>query len=193
MFVSSHSTCCRLVSLSLFVALVCLGPRVVLLVVVLSPSPLSYFVLLNTLSYSAHSWLVSVSIFLPLFFSTPCAALLVVDSSRLFQPFVICVETSTRSASCSVVSGGYLNTLTCKLMFHSPKLLSIRPFCHHFQFGCCLAAFCIFVIAFLKRLPSTQPLHAVAKRTVVDAYIYICILEICVRNNPSPVCRIYLV
>ena len=57
-------------------------------------------------------------------------------------------------------------------MFHSPKLLSIRPFSHRFEFGFCLAAFCTFVIAFLKRLPSTQPLYAVAKRTVVDAYIY---------------------
>ena len=35
---SSHSTCCRLVSVSLFFALVCLGPRVILLVVDLSPS-----------------------------------------------------------------------------------------------------------------------------------------------------------
>ena len=87
---------------------------------------------------------------------------------------MLSVETSTRSACCSVVSGGYLNTLTfVGLMFHSPKLLSIRPFSHPFQFGFCLAAFCTFVIAFLKRLPSTQPSHAVAKRTAVDAYIYI--------------------
>ena len=57
-------------------------------------------------------------------------------------------------------------------MFHSPKLLSIRPFSHPFEFGFCLAAFCTFVIASLKRLPSTQPSHAVKKKTDVDAYNY---------------------
>ena len=39
-----------------------------------------------------------------------CSWLTCLDS--LFQPFVLCVETSTLSACCSVVSGGYLNTLT---------------------------------------------------------------------------------
>ena len=63
-------------------------------------------------------------------------------------------------------------------MFHSPKLLSIRPFSHRFEFGFCLAAFCkkaaiLKRLPFLKRLPSTQPSHAVAKRTAVDAYKYI--------------------
>ena len=60
-------------------------------------------------------------------------------------------------------------------MFHSPKLFSIRPFSHRFEFGFCLAALTkyTFVIAFLKRLPSTQHSHAVAKKTVVDAYKYI--------------------
>ena len=73
---SSRSTRCWLASVSLFVALVCLGPRVALLIVELSPSQ---SLLLNTSSYSAHSWLVSVSIFLPLFCWTPRVALLVVD------------------------------------------------------------------------------------------------------------------
>ena len=68
-------------------------------------------------------------------------------------------------------------TGSCKLMFHSPKLLNIQHFSHRFEFSFCPAAFCTFVITFLKRLPSTQPLHAIAKRTVVDAYkyVYICI------------------
>ena len=95
--------------------------------------------LLNTSSYCSHSRLVFVSIFLPFFCSTPRVAVLVVDLSpsqflplwfaqhlelicslltcldsrdSLFQPFVLCGETSTRSACCSAVSGGYLNTLT---------------------------------------------------------------------------------
>ena len=114
---SSRSGRCSLVSVSIFHA----------------------FVLLNTSSYSAHSWLVFVSIFLPLFCSKPRVALLAVDMSpsqslplwfaqnlelicwlltcldsrdSLFQTFVLCVKISTRSACCSVVSGGYLNTLT---------------------------------------------------------------------------------
>ena len=129
---SSHSTRCWLAFLSLFVAFVCLGPWVILLVVVFSPSRsfmlcvaqylellcsfltclrlnLSSFVMLNTVSV----WnIVSVSNFAALVCSTLRVDLLIVILSRLFQPFVLCVETSTRSACCSVVSGGYLNTLT---------------------------------------------------------------------------------
>ena len=56
-------------------------------------------------------------------------------------------------------------------MFHLPKLLSIRPFSHPFEFGFCLDY--VIVIALLKRLPSTQPSHAVARRTAGDAYKYI--------------------
>ena len=79
---SSRSTRCWLAPVSLFVALVCLGPRVALLVVDFSPSESFIgFVLLNTSSYSAHSWLVSVSMFLPLFCSIPRVAMLVVDLS----------------------------------------------------------------------------------------------------------------
>ena len=159
--------------------------------------------LLNTSSYSAHSLLDFVSIFLRLFCSTSRVALLAVylypfqslplwfaqhlelicslltclDSrDSLFQPFVLCVENSTRSASCSVLSGGYLNTLTfvglvlvssCFIHRMSIRTLSIRTFSHLFEFGFCLAAFCTFVIASLKRLPSTQPSHAVAKRPLM--------------------------
>ena len=170
---SSHSIRCRLVSISLFFPLVWLGPRFVVLVVVLSLSQ-SFF-----LCFAQHL-IDSISIFAALVCSTPQVDLLIVDLSRLFQPFVLCVETSSRCACCSVVSGGYLlkysyfrRTGSCKLMFHSPKLLSIRPFSHRFEFDFCLAVFCTFVIAFLKRLPCTQPSHAIAKRTIVDAYKYI--------------------
>ena len=128
---------------------------------------------------------------LTLFSSTRPVALLAVDLSPFHSFFVALVSlgprlnfscfvlnTSTHSARCSVVSGGYLNTLTfvepvlvsfyplwrsnfLLLMFHSPELLNIfRPFSHRFQFGFCLSGFCTFVIAF----PSTQPSHAVAKR-----------------------------
>ena len=105
---------------------------------------------------------------------------------------MLCVETSTRSTCCSIVSGGYLNTLTfVGLMFHTPKLLSIRPFSHRFEFGLflCVAAFCTFVIAFVKRLPSTQPSHAVAKRTAVDAYKYIYKLDARLDSLAFPVIR----
>ena len=35
----------------------------------------------------------------------------------------------------------FRRTGSCKLMFHSPKLLSIQPFSHCFELGFCLAAF----------------------------------------------------
>ena len=67
--------------------------------------------------------------------------------SAVHQPFVLCVETSTRSPCCSIVSGGYLNTLTfvalvlvSSCFIHPFELLSIRPFSHGFEFGFCLAA-----------------------------------------------------
>ena len=140
-----------------------------------------FFVLLNTSSRSAHCRLVSVSIFAALVSSTPQVDLLVVDLSRQSRQSV-----STFRALCWNLNSHYLlfsclwrlskysycrRTGSCKLMFHSPKLLSIRPFSHRFEFGFSLAVFCNFVIAFLKRLPSTQPSHPVAKRTVVDAHI----------------------
>ena len=61
-----------------------LGPWVALLIVDLSPSQslLLWFGLFGTSSYSAHSWLVSVSIFAALVCSTPRVDLLVVDLSR---------------------------------------------------------------------------------------------------------------
>ena len=92
------------------------------------------FGLLRTSSRSARCRLVSVSIFAGLVCSTPPVDLLVVDLSRQSRQSVstFSVETSTRSACCSVLSGSYLNTPyfrrtgSCKLIFHSPKLLSIR-------------------------------------------------------------------
>ena len=99
---------------------------------------LFWFGLLRTSSRSARRSLASVSIFHPLCCPTPRVALLVVDLSlsqslflcfsqhleslcslltcldsrdSQFQHFVLYVETSTLSACCSVVSGGYLNTL----------------------------------------------------------------------------------
>ena len=72
----------------------CLGPRVVLLILDLSLSQ-SFF-----LCFAQHLKLI-------------CSLLTCLNSRHsLFQPFVLCVETSTRSTCCSVVSGGYLNTLT---------------------------------------------------------------------------------
>ena len=141
---------------SFFVALVSLGPRVAVLVVDLSPSQ-------------------SLLLCLAQHIESLCSLLTCLDCLN-FSCFVL--NTSTHSARCSVVSGGYLNTLTfvepvlvsfyplwrsnfLLLMFHSPELLNIfRPFSHRFQFGFCLSGFCTFVIAF----PSTQPSHAVAKR-----------------------------
>ena len=69
----SRSTRCWLASVSLFVALVCLRPRVALLVVdlSLSQSLLLWFGLLRTSSRSACCRLVSVSIFHALICSTP--------------------------------------------------------------------------------------------------------------------------
>ena len=73
---------------------------------------LSSFLLFNTSSRCARCRLVSVAIFAALVCSTPRVDLLVVDLSRQSTQSVLCVETSTRSACCSVVPGGYLNTLT---------------------------------------------------------------------------------
>ena len=77
---------------------------------------LSSFGLPNTWSRSASCSLVSFSIFSALVSPIPPVDLLVVDLSRQSRQsvstFCACVETSTRSACCSVVSGGYLNTLS---------------------------------------------------------------------------------
>ena len=102
-------------SQSFFVALVSLGPTVALLDIDLSPSQsfmlcvaqhlellcsfltclrlnVSSFVLLNTSSRFARWRLVSISIIVALVCSTHRVALLVVDWSRLSQPFLFCVE-----------------------------------------------------------------------------------------------------
>ena len=128
---SSYSAHSWLVSVLLFVALVCLAPRVSLLVLRLA-SVLSFHALCCT---------------------TLRVTLLILDFLNL-SCFVL--NTSTRSVRCSVVSGSYLKyTFTflepvlvrfwplCRsnfvlLMLHSPELLSIRPFCHRFEFGFCL-------------------------------------------------------
>ena len=91
---SSRSARCSLGSVSIFHALCCSTPRVALLVVVLAPSQSL------PLWFAQHLQLI-------------CSLLTCLDSrDSLFQPFVLSVETSTRSACCSIVSGGYLNTLT---------------------------------------------------------------------------------
>ena len=66
---STRSAHCRLVSISIFHALCCTTPQVVMLIVDLP-----------------------VSIFVALVCSTPQVALLVVDLSQLSQPFLLCVE-----------------------------------------------------------------------------------------------------
>ena len=139
--------------------MVFLGPRVALLVVVLSPSQsfilcvaqhiellcsfltclrlnLSSFVLPNTSSRSARCRLVSVSIFAALVCSSPRVDLLVVDLFRQSRQSV-----STFRALCGNLDSLCLlfsclwrlfkysyfhRTGSCKLTFHSPKLLSIR-------------------------------------------------------------------
>ena len=80
---SSRSTRSSLASVSLFVVLICLGPRVALLVVhlSLSQSLLLWFGLLRTSSRSARCRLVFVSIFVSLVCLGPRVALLVVDLS----------------------------------------------------------------------------------------------------------------
>ena len=89
--------------------------------------------LLNTSSYSAHSWLVSV---LPSNLS--CFVLL---------------DTSTRSARCKIVSGSSLNILT----FFVPVLLSFSPICRpnllfmfHSPELLRISTFEYFIIAFLS-------------------------------------------
>ena len=78
---SSCSTRCWLSSVSLFVALVCLGPRVILFVVDLFPSQslLLWFGLLRTLSRSARCSLVSVKLSSVFCCSTPRVTLLILD------------------------------------------------------------------------------------------------------------------
>ena len=125
---------------------------------------LSSFVLPNTSSCFARCRLVSVSIFATLVCSTPRVHLLVVDLSRQ-SVSTFCALCWNLDSFCLLFSclwrlskySYFRRTGSCKLMFHSPKLLGIRPFSHRSEFGFCLAAFCTFVIAFLKRLPSTQP------------------------------------
>ena len=83
-----------MVIISIFHSLFCPTPRVALLVVDLSPSQ-------------------SLPVWFAQHLQLICSLLTCLDSrDSLFQPFVLCVETSTRSAYCSVVSGGYPNTLT---------------------------------------------------------------------------------
>ena len=120
-----------LVSVLLFVALICFAPWVALLV----------------------GRLASVLIFHALCSTTLRVTLLVFDFLN-HSCFVL--NTSTRSARCSVVSGSYLKytlTFLCQVLLrfcplwrsnfvlltlHSPELLTIRPFCHRFESGFCL-------------------------------------------------------
>ena len=132
----SLQTCLRLNHCCL--GLVSLGPRVALLVVVLCPSQSFMLLCCSTprvtllildLS-SSQSFFLCFAQHLESLCSLQtclrfnlcrfgllnteliCSLLTCLDSrGSLFQPFVLCVENSTRSACCSVVSGGYLNTL----------------------------------------------------------------------------------
>ena len=82
----------------------------------------SCFVLLNTSSRSARCRLVSVSIFVVLVCSTPRVALLVVELTRLSQPFLLCVE--HLDSLCSLFSclwrlskySDFRRTGSCKLL-----------------------------------------------------------------------------
>ena len=93
---SSRSTHCWLASVSLFVALVCLGPRVALLVVVLAPSQ-SCFVLLTMLCVAQHVELL-------------CSLL---TCLRLNLSSFVLLNTSSRSAPCSLGSISIFAALVC--------------------------------------------------------------------------------
>ena len=110
----------------------------------------SSFVFPNTLSRSARCRLVSVSIFPALACSTDRVDLLVVVLSRqsgqsvsTFRALCWNLDSFCLLFSCLWRLSKYSyfrRTGSCKLMFHSPKVLSIRPFSHRFEFGFCLAA-----------------------------------------------------
>ena len=158
--------------------------------------------LLNTSSYSARSWLVSISIFLPLLCSAPWVAqlvvdlcpsqslplwfaqhlevdLLIVDLSRQSRQFVSTFRALWNLDSlCLLFSclwrvskySYFRRTGSCNVMFHSPKHLSIPRFSHRFELGFCLVAFCTFVSAYLIRLPSKLDarLDSLAFRVIRD-------------------------
>ena len=148
---SSRSARCSLVSVNLSSVLCCSTPCVTLLILVLSPSQSLFFVLLNTSSRSARCRHVTVSIFAALVCSKPRVDLLVVDLSQQSRQSVstfraLCwnLDLLCLQFSClwRLFKYSYFRwTGSCRLMFHSPKLLSIRPFSHRFEFGFCLAAF----------------------------------------------------
>ena len=105
-------------------------------------------VLLNTSSGPARCSLVSVSIFVALVCSTSRGVLLVVDSTvSTFFCFVL--NTSSPSACCSVVCGGYLKTYlrltgTCKQLSSLPTEFPSA----HVLFTRAFGYFDLFLIAF---------------------------------------------
>ena len=146
-----------------FFGLVCLGPRVALLVVVLSPS-IFHVLCCSTPRVTLLILDLSPSQSLPLWFARHlqliCSLLTCLDSLHVstFRAFCWNLDSLCLLFSCLWRLSKYSyfrQTGSCKLMFHSPKLLSIRPFSHRFEFGLssCFLFFCY--IAFLKRLPST--------------------------------------
>ena len=156
---SSRSARCSLVSISIF-RLCC-----------------------STTSYSVHSWLVSVWIFAVLVSSTPrswsarCWLVSIVErvcfnlSCFVLKPRLALLADQLSLAAIWILLLSSDSFLKAHVSF--TQAFEYLTFFHRFEFGFCLAAFCTFVIAFLKRLPSTQPSHAVAKRTAVDRYKYI--------------------
>ena len=116
---SSCSTRCWLASVSLFVALVFLGPRVTLLVVDLSSSQslLLWFGLLRTSSRSARCSLVSVSLFVALVFLGPRVTLLVVDLSSshslytLSTNYIMICKYDIYITFCAIVRVIFLKTI----------------------------------------------------------------------------------
>ena len=126
---SSRSTRCWLASVSLFVVLVWLGPRVALLVVNLSPSQslLLWFGLLGTLSHYTCCRLVYVSLFVALVCLGPRVVLLVVDLSQsqsLLLWFGL-LRTSSRSACCWLVSTVCFNH-SCFMLKPRLALLAVQ-------------------------------------------------------------------
>ena len=110
----------------------------------------SCFVLLNTSNRSARCRLVSVSIFVVLVCSTPRVALLVVELTRLSQPFLLCVE--HLDSLCSLFScfwqlsknSYFRRTCSCKLL-SSPPIAFLSA---HVLFGRAFEYSDLFLIAF---------------------------------------------
>ena len=146
----------------------------------------SCFVLLNTSSRSSRCWLASVSHFAALVCSTPRVDQLVVDLSgqsrqsvSTFRALCWKLDSLCFLFSCPWWLSKYCysrRTGPCKLVFHSPKLLSIQPFSHRFEFGLILSS-CFLYICYCFRETFAQYTTSARrhKKDHVPYYVYMCI------------------